>query len=161
MTFYKGECVRSRFDGLGEVIVTGENPVVQFLDGPEMRVPGDMLTVVPRGVFETEVENRRRIERYLDCRLHGVLEPDICPLPPPPFDLEAAMTSTRFPFDARCSHPVGRAGLCFVLDDLSVSDGGHPPLPVDPRPIRVAARRVRDRNCHAGWPTPACGCPFP
>jgi hypothetical protein len=156
VVFYDGECVRSRFRGLGEVIATGRHPVMLFIDGPELHVPGHTPSVVPRHVYDAEVENRRRIERYLDWRLYGLLNPDIRPLPPPPFDLEAAMTSPRLPFDAPCSRPVDDAGLCFIIADLRVSGGDDPPLPVDPWPVRVVARKVPDRNCRAG-----CGCPSP
>ena len=161
MTYYAGECVRSRFHGLGEVVITGKDPIVQFLDGPEMRVPGDMLTVVPRETYEAEVENRRLIERYLDLRLYGRLQPDIRPLPTPPLDLLAAMTSTRFPFDARCSQPVDDAGLCFILADLRAGGGDDPPLPVDPRPVRVVARRIPASGCDSYFLNHACRCPFP
>ena len=40
------EYIRSRFHGLGQVIESGADPVVQFLDGRECEVPGETLTIV-------------------------------------------------------------------------------------------------------------------
>ena len=89
--FYEGQTVRSRYHGLGEVTVSGEEPRVQFLDGPECCVPCDTLRWVAPEVHDAELHNRLIIERWITWRLCGIIEPPTLPLPRPPCDLEAAM----------------------------------------------------------------------
>ena len=72
--FYEGQTVRSRYHGLGEVTMSGEDPRVRFLGEWESGVPGDTLTVVPGEVYDAEVENRHNWERFLDLFLHGRTE---------------------------------------------------------------------------------------
>ena len=89
--FYEGQTVRSRYHGLGEVIMSGEDPRVRFMGGWESGVPGDTLTLVPSEVYDAEVENLRMIEWYLTLRVEGTCEPYTRRLPRPKFDLVAAM----------------------------------------------------------------------
>lgn len=72
--FYAREYVRSRLHGLGQVVESGDDPVVQFLDGRESAVPGETLTVVPEEVFASELENRLMVERWLSYRVYGIKE---------------------------------------------------------------------------------------
>ena len=89
--FYEGQTVRSRYRGLGEVIMSGEDPRVRFLDGWECSVPGDTLTIVPASVYDAEIENQHNWERYLDLRLYGRTERPAKLLARQRFDLVAAM----------------------------------------------------------------------
>lgn len=89
--FYEGETVRSRYDGLGEVTMTGEYPRVRFLDGRECSVPGTTVRFVPPEAYDAEVENRMLIERYLTFRVCGTPAPHTLSLPRARFDLAAAL----------------------------------------------------------------------
>jgi hypothetical protein len=124
-------------------VVTGHDPVVQFLCGFERRVPGDTLQLVPRDLYEAEVENRRQIGRFLDQCVDGIVEPDTRPVPRPPFDLEAAMRRPLSPVDPRPYSPDTEVVPDFIVHDLKVGGSGDSPLPVDPCPVRVIARRLR------------------
>lgn len=90
--FYKGQHVRSRFHGLGEVTMTGHHPRVRLLDGRECRVPCNTVRFAPPNEYEAEVENRMLIERYLTFRVGGTLSSDCISPPRTQFDLVAAMT---------------------------------------------------------------------
>ncbi len=89
--FYRGESVRSRFHGLGEVVLSGDTPRVRFLDGLETFVSEDTITSVPSDEYDAEIRNRMEIERYLTLRINGVAPPLSPPTPKPTFDLTSAM----------------------------------------------------------------------
>ena len=95
--FYVGECVRSSWYGLGEVVVTGDDPIVRFINDLEVNVPGNTLTIVRGEVVDAEVYNRLAIEEWLDRRLYGF----VLPRPRPPrhdkYDLGAAMQRSGLP----------------------------------------------------------------
>ena len=89
--FYKGELVRSRYHGLGQVTKTGTRPCIRFLDGRECCVFGDTIRLVPQEVYDAELRNRTLIERYLTLRIYGFAPTQPTSLPRTEFDLEAAL----------------------------------------------------------------------
>ena len=96
--FYKGQTIRSQYHGLGEVTMTGKHPRVRFLDGRELQVPGNLIRLVPRHVYDSEVRNRLMIERWLTCRIYGELPTETAILPRPCFDLANVMErAAKFP----------------------------------------------------------------
>ena len=70
--FYRNQCVRSPRHGMGIVVSGGWNPTVQFLDGPLLDVMGRTLKIIPDQVYDAEVTNRTRIERWLERRIYGL-----------------------------------------------------------------------------------------
>jgi hypothetical protein len=69
--FLKGHCVRSLWDGWGQVVGEGVQPLVRFLDGHECRMSADTLTYVPDDVFEDHIANRTEIEQSLTSYVYG------------------------------------------------------------------------------------------
>lgn len=89
--FYVDECVRSPRYGLGVVIWAGDDPWVQFLAGERLQVEGSALRVVPDEVYDAEVANRARLERWLTWRVTGMLEPEPKLVSRPRTDLEGKL----------------------------------------------------------------------
>ncbi len=120
------EYVRSRLHGLGQVIESGDDPVVQFLDGRECEVPGETLTVVPEEVFASELENRMRLERWLTYRVYGIKERPTPMLRDGKFDLVTALQESLWVLPGRRSEPPPDEVPCFIVDDLArAAEGGR------------------------------------
>ncbi len=99
MTFFQNECVRSLHRGLGLVVMTGADPVVQFLNGGRHKVKGRELRIVPRDVYVRAVQIMEANERWLDMRIHGEVQPRTPAVLPPEFDLFEALRQPQCPFD--------------------------------------------------------------
>ena len=141
--FYAGATVRSRFHGLGTVVVTGKNPWVQFLDGPEMKVAGNTLTVVPPEEYDRAVANGEAMERWLDLRIYGAVQPRPTLLPRKPFDLVAAMEEPVLPLPPPRREHLDPAVLYFGVDEPGDrATGEDAATPTNRRPLRVTAKRV-------------------
>lgn len=141
--FYVEERVRSPHYGLGVVVRSGKNPWMRLLGGGELPVDGRTLHVVPDEVYDAEVENRAKIERYLTLRICGSLPPHADSLPRPSFDLEAAMQATALFSPCVQSPPLGASILLFDADDFRGPDtpenGG---TPLQHQTVRVVATRI-------------------
>jgi hypothetical protein len=89
--FYTGEAVHSSQHGFGLVAESGRDPVVEFMDTGRLAVSGEQLRVIPQAAYDAEVMNRTLVERWLDWRIHGVVQRRSPVLPRPALDLAAAM----------------------------------------------------------------------
>ncbi len=126
--FYTGEYVQSRFCGLGEVITSGDDPIVRFLDGRECAESGDALTIVPDEAFAAELENRLMVERWLAYQVYGSIEPSRPLLRARHFDLAQAMVESSSPFGRQRSGALDEVS-CFILDDLAPAAEVRTPWP--------------------------------
>lgn len=93
--YYLGEFVRSTLHGLGEVVVSGRDPVVTFMSGVRLCVDGSTLVVVPDEVYEAEEHNRAQIEAWLTRRLTGQVVREPARLPRARTGLEEKMRQSR------------------------------------------------------------------
>jgi len=89
--FYTGEAVHSLRYGFGLVAESGRDPVVEFMDIGRLTVSGEQLRVIPQAAYDAEVMNRRLVARWLDWRIHGVVQRRGPVLPRPALDLAATM----------------------------------------------------------------------
>ena len=85
--FFQGQTVRSEYHGLGEVIKSGDRPLVRFLAGWEGWATADTLKTVPADRYDTELLNRTIIERFLTLWIYGRLPSESPALPRPRFEL--------------------------------------------------------------------------
>jgi hypothetical protein len=69
--FHRGNCVRSRLHGLGQVLVSGPMPLVQLLGGSRVQVPAADLTLIANEDFAETIANQERIEKWLLKRVYG------------------------------------------------------------------------------------------
>jgi hypothetical protein len=111
--FLKGHCVRSLWDGWGQVVGEGVQPLVRFLDGHECRMSADTLTYVPDDVFEGHIANRTEIEQALTSYVYGheALHPSGCLWVR---DEDGLWTTVERKHENRDCHPV--IDSCFVDD---------------------------------------------
>ena len=140
--FYAGATVRSRFYGLGEVVATGQDPWVRFLNGPEMKASGDTLTVVPPEEYDRAVANDEAMERWLDLRIYGAVQPRPTLLPRKPFDLWAAMEEPVLPLPPVSKEPLGESVLYFGARETGEGLTSESTAPASRTPIKVVAKRI-------------------
>ena len=114
--FYRGEFVKSRFHGLGRVVTGSEMPTILFLDCRRCSIPGDTLSVVTEESYFAEVENRSRLERWLNFSVYGIRERPKPMLREGRFDLATAMIQS-------ITDPFGQAaGTVDEIRPVTVND---------------------------------------
>jgi hypothetical protein len=69
--FHKGECIRSRFYGLGQALEDGDEPMVRFLDGRKRRVTRETAAIIPEDQLVEEIEKRTAFELYSTLWVYG------------------------------------------------------------------------------------------
>jgi hypothetical protein len=69
--FRKGDYVHAWMHGFGQVAISGEVPLIRFLDGRETHVPETQLTAVSADEFDRQLANLAWINARLIIYVHG------------------------------------------------------------------------------------------
>ena len=130
--FYRNQCARSPRYGMGIVVRGGWNPTVQFLDGPLLDVMGRTLKIIPDQVYDAEVMNRTQIERWLDWRIHGVVQPAVRMFPRPRVDLLVGLKEALDSLPVRVAENDSSGVFWFTAEELNhqPDDHGEAILPI-------------------------------
>ena len=117
--FYADECVRSKTYGLGVVLISGEKPMVRFLDEAKILVDGSTLQIVSDELFDVEVRNRFEIERWLTKRVTGDASLQPIPLAPPRVDLAERMIRSVEMHGLPRHEKIPSGDTYFIADELN------------------------------------------